>query len=175
MHWLEIANTTRCVSSCLLLSQGANVLIDLLSEHLLPNPKAGDSLAGTIKWNGVASTEGGLEPHRRHLGYVPISDQHLENLTVLETLQFSAQMRGCVTMAETLKSVLTQITLRVLGIPHIANNLVGSEETRGISGGERRRLSIALELVNFPTVLFAQQPTNGLDSDNGTLTCVRAT
>jgi hypothetical protein len=44
--------------------------------------------------------------------------------------------------------------------------LVGSGELRGISGGERRRLSIALELINFPSILFAQQPTNGLDSAN---------
>lgn len=58
------------------------------------------------------------------------------------------------------------VILKVLGISHIRNMLVGSGELRGISGGERRRLSIALELVNLPSVMFAQQPTNGLDSAN---------
>jgi ABC-type multidrug transport system ATPase subunit len=50
-----------------------------------------------------------------------------------------------------------------LGIEHIANTKIGIAGKRGISGGEKRRVSIAMEVVTSPSILFLDEPTSGLD------------
>ena len=49
----------------------------------------------------------------------------------------------------------------ILGIKHVANTVVGGELLRGVSGGERKRVSIGVELVNCPSILFLDEPTSG--------------
>ena len=56
------------------------------------------------------------------------------------------------------------VVLDTLGIAHVANTVVGGELLRGVSGGERKRVSIGVELVTCPSVLFMDEPTTGLDS-----------
>jgi len=70
------------------------------------------------------------------------------------------------------KHALVEETLVELGIAHIADQRIGDDDTRGISGGERRRVSIATELVTMPRLLFLDEPTSGLDSHNA-LTIMR--
>lgn len=53
------------------------------------------------------------------------------------------------------------MVLRHLGLSHTANTLVGNEMIRGVSGGERKRVSIGVELVKAPGILFLDEPTTG--------------
>jgi len=76
---------------------------------------------------------------------------------------FSATMRLPNRTDEQRKARVDKI-IQDLGISDCANTRVGSVLTRGISGGERKRTSIAFELVADPTVLFLDEPTTGLDS-----------
>lgn len=95
---------------------------------------------------------------------VPVDDVHLPTLTVHETVLFSASQRLSATMPDSVKRLFVDIVLKLLGLSHCADTLVGSQEVRGISGGEKRRLSIAVELVAGAAVLIADRPTDGLDS-----------
>jgi ABC-type multidrug transport system ATPase subunit len=54
--------------------------------------------------------------------------------------------------------------MRVLGLHHICESVVGSEEKRGISGGQKKRLSIGVEIIHMPEMIFLDEPTTGLDS-----------
>lgn len=95
-------------------------------------------------------------------GYVTQKDTLFPLLTVEETLMFSAKLR--------LKLPSSQLAARVesliqeLGLSHVAGARVGDEKNRGISGGEKRRVSIGVDVIHDPRVLILDEPTSGLDS-----------
>ncbi|OIV96999.1 hypothetical protein TanjilG_25824 [Lupinus angustifolius] len=99
---------------------------------------------------------------RKISGYVTQNDTLFPLLTVEETIMFSAKLR--------LNLPREQICLRVksviqeLGLSHVARSRVGDERVRGVSGGEKRRISIGVEVIHDPKVLILDEPTSGLDS-----------
>ena len=92
----------------------------------------------------------------------------LPTLTVHETILNSALLRLPRQMSRLAKEQRVYEVEKELGIHHICDSLIGSEEGngRGISGGEKRRVSIACELVTSPSILFLDEPTSGLDAYN---------
>ncbi|KAH0110190.1 hypothetical protein KCU66_g12705, partial [Aureobasidium melanogenum] len=105
---------------------------------------------------------------RSVIGFVDQDDTMLPTLTVHETIVDSAMLRLPKEMSYASKLQKVEDVERQLGIYHIRDQLIGSEEGngRGISGGEKRRVGIACELVTSPSILFLDEPTSGLDAFN---------
>ncbi len=81
-----------------------------------------------------------------------------------ETLSLAAELRlGTSQGSQQCQEVVTDI-LKRLGLTNSADTVVGDAKTRGLSGGEKKRLSIGCELIGSPLLLFADEPTTGLDS-----------
>ncbi|KAJ1561159.1 hypothetical protein HK405_004753, partial [Cladochytrium tenue] len=137
---------------------GKTTLLDILARR----NKAGTVL-GEVLVNGSPM---GDKEFKSIIGYVDQEDTLMDTLTVHETILYSALLRLPRSMSYAAKRRRVDQTLRELGIAHIANRRIGSTGARGISGGEKRRVSIACELVTSPSILFLDEPTSGLDSYN---------
>ncbi|WOH08763.1 hypothetical protein DCAR_0728211 [Daucus carota subsp. sativus] len=100
---------------------------------------------------------------RKICGFVAQEDNLLPLLTVKETLSFSAMFRlKEISVKEREERV--ENLMYELGLDHVANSFIGDEENRGISGGERKRVSIGVDIIHDPPVLLLDEPTSGLDS-----------
>ncbi len=91
------------------------------------------------------------------------SDDLIATLTVHEYLHFSANLRLPSSISRAEKKVIVDTTMHEMGLHECANIHVGNWHLRGLSGGEKRRLSIALEILTRPRLLFLDEPTSGLD------------
>jgi ABC-type multidrug transport system ATPase subunit len=88
----------------------------------------------------------------------------LSTLTVRETVTYSALLRLPSSMRKSEVRRMVDDTLDEMGLQECADRNVGNWHLRGISGGEKKRLSIALEILTHPRLLFLDEPTSGLDS-----------
>jgi ABC transport system ATP-binding/permease protein len=134
---------------------GKTTLLNLMSGIQKPT-------SGTVNINGIdvikdnKSLEGVF-------GYVPQDDLLIEDLTVFENLYYAA----CQCFGDKSREEVTEIvdrTLSNLGLLEKRELKVGSPFNKVISGGQRKRLNIALELIREPLVLFLDEPTSGLSS-----------
>ncbi len=116
---------------------------------------------GRVLFNG-ASLYDYYDRFRQQLGYVPQDDIVHAQLTVSEALYFSARLRTDLSDEE-----IRARTLKVLGQLQMLDKKdtqIGSPERKTLSGGQRKRVNIALELINDTPVLFLDEPTSGLSS-----------
>ena len=116
---------------------------------------------GVVAINGVPESVKGFGPF---VGFVPQEDTMHTNLTVGENVEFYGALRlpRHYTAWDVRKVV--ERTLEVLGLEHIEGSVIGDAEKRGISGGQRKRVNVAMEIVSDPSLLFLDEPTSGLDS-----------
>jgi len=99
--------------------------------------------------------------YKRVVGFVDQEDTLMPTLTVYETVLYSAILRLPRDMSIDAKRFRTLETMNELGILGIKDSRIGESGKRSISGGEKRRVSIACELVTSPSVLFLDEPTSG--------------
>ncbi|KAF1659457.1 ATP-binding cassette sub-family G member 2, partial [Aptenodytes patagonicus] len=134
---------------------GKSSLLDVLAARKDP---AG--LSGEVLIDGIPQP-----PNFKCIsGYVVQDDVVMGTMTVRENLHFSAALRlpSSISVKEKEKRV-TQI-ISELGLSKVADAKVGTELIRGVSGGERKRTNIGMELITEPPVLFLDEPTTGLDA-----------
>ncbi|KAJ1436410.1 P-loop containing nucleoside triphosphate hydrolase [Sesbania bispinosa] len=135
---------------------GKSTLIDALANRI-----AKGRLKGRVALNGEA-----LESRLLKVisAYVMQDDLLFPMLTVEETLNFAAEFRLPRTLSKSKKKARVQALIDQLGLRNAAKTVIGDEGHRGVSGGERRRVSIGIDIIHDPILLFLDEPTSGLDS-----------
>ena len=116
---------------------------------------------GVTKVNGVP---GVISKYKKIIGYVPQDDIVLPELTVRENILHSARIRLPSNWKEDEIQRHVDILLNCLQLSHVKNSLVGNTAAPVISGGQRKRVSIGMELAAAPMALFLDEPTSGLDA-----------
>eukprot|EP01119_Soliformovum_irregulare_P022241 TRINITY_DN756_c1_g1_i2.p1 TRINITY_DN756_c1_g1~~TRINITY_DN756_c1_g1_i2.p1 ORF type:complete len:570 (-),score=129.53 TRINITY_DN756_c1_g1_i2:1856-3445(-) len=116
---------------------------------------------------GAYKTEGSIQFNDKDpklfensMGYCLQSDQLMPNLTVRETLQYAAALR----LPKKDRQKQVEGVIQELGLKECADTFIGSASVKGISGGEKRRVSVAIQLLTNPSLLFLDEPTTGLDA-----------
>lgn len=137
---------------------GKSTLLDILARK----HKKG-AISGDILVNGRYVAD---DAFRKVMGFVDQEDTLMSTLTVYETVLYSALLRLPRQMSFEAKKFRTLETMHELGILGIKDARIGETGNRSISGGEKRRVSIACELVTSPSILFLDEPTSGLDAFN---------
>ena len=156
---------------------GKTTLLNLLARR---NPTSSAKVAGKTL---VGGSEIDTASFQHISSYVEQEDTLIGSLTVEETLKFSAELSlaGYVAVSNYYQATTTyttphrstskaermnrvQLLLRSFGIQDQAKTLIGTPIRKGISGGQKRRLSVASQLITSPKILFMDEPTSGLDS-----------
>lgn len=118
--------------------------------------------SGKLTFNGAIPSDSVI---RSVCSYVCQDDDALlPSLTVRETLRFAAGLRLPSFMSSEEKHRRAEEVLMKMGLKDCANNLIGSDMIKGISGGEKRRVSIAVQVLTDPRILLLDEPTSGLDA-----------
>jgi len=134
---------------------GKSTLMKLMLGYL-------SDFTGSIEFNGI-SFHKNFNILKEFVGYVPQDDLLFENLTVYENLFYAGKLKNPEISNEKLNNRINELLIE-LGLSEKRDLPVGNEIKRTLSGGERRRLNIGIELLNDVDVLFLDEPTSGLSS-----------
>eukprot|EP00941_MAST-03F_sp_MAST-3F-sp1_P005589 g5589.t1 len=135
---------------------GKSTLVNILMGKIKPT-------SGNVFINGQKDME--FQEVCSMTGFVPQDDIMLTGLTVRENIMHSANTRvSAEAHRKKSRSQRVDELLETLGLKSVQHTIVGNDRKRGLSGGERKRVSIALELISDPAALFLDEPTTGLDS-----------
>ncbi|KAJ6357960.1 hypothetical protein OIU78_005736 [Salix suchowensis] len=126
----------------------------------------GCRMTGLILINGKNES---VHSYKKIIGFVPQDDIVHGNLTVEENLWFSAHCRLSAYMSKPDKVLIVERVIESLGLQSVRDSMVGTVEKRGISGGQRKRVNVGLEMVMEPSLLILDEPTSGLDSASSQL------
>ncbi|KAJ8308063.1 hypothetical protein KUTeg_012937 [Tegillarca granosa] len=135
---------------------GKTSLLDVIAGR-----NDGGEVTGEVYLNSVARTNSMI---RACSAYVRQDDRLLAHLTVKETLMFVAQLKLPSKFLHSQIEARVDSVIAELGLSHVSDTKVGNAESRGVSGGERRRVSIGIQLLLDPSILLLDEPTSGLDA-----------
>ncbi|KAI3976512.1 hypothetical protein MKX01_008370 [Papaver californicum] len=135
---------------------GKSTFLDALAGRI-----ARGSLQGSVSVNARPVTTSYM---KKVSSYVMQDDQLFPMLTVFETFMFAAEVRLSPSISKAEKKIRVYQLIEQLGLQSTTHTFIGDEGRRGVSGGERRRVSIGVDIIHKPSVLFLDEPTSGLDS-----------
>eukprot|EP00475_Leptophrys_vorax_P012879 TRINITY_DN1924_c0_g2_i2.p1 TRINITY_DN1924_c0_g2~~TRINITY_DN1924_c0_g2_i2.p1 ORF type:complete len:923 (-),score=21.78 TRINITY_DN1924_c0_g2_i2:61-2700(-) len=135
---------------------GKTTLLNIVGHRI-----AAGKRSGTVELDGTVVRGSQMQ---RLSAYVMQDDLMYPSLTVRETLMFSAELRLPQSVSRKEKEAKVERLLELLGLLKVGDSLIGDEDRRGVSGGERKRVAIGVEIVCDPRILFLDEPTSGLDS-----------
>lgn len=139
---------------------GKTTLLLTLNGYLPPS-------SGIVRINGE-DLYNIYDTLRGSIGYVPQDDLVHPELTVFEAVRYSAKFRLPPDYSDDEIDARVEQTLKDLGLDGVKNLMIGKPEKKVLSGGQRKRVNIALELVTDPVILFLDEPTSGLAADDTT-------
>lgn len=134
---------------------GKTSLLDVISG------RSDGEVTGVVSYKGEQCTR---DVMMQKSSYVLQADRLLPTLTVRETLTYMAYLKlpGNSSLAEIEAKV--QSVIMDMGLSHVADNRIGGAVIRGVSGGEKRRITIGVQLLKDPDILLLDEPTSGLDA-----------
>lgn len=135
---------------------GKTMLLEVVSGQKEPS-------SGYVRLNGQSLYDNWVLLRQR-IGYVPQEDIMHRDLTVYEVLYHTARLKLPLDLPE---EAIVQTVLSVMermGLASLKDVVIGGENVRGISGGQRKRVNIAMELITEPSLLILDEPTSGLDA-----------
>ncbi|XP_042513197.1 ABC transporter G family member 31-like isoform X2 [Macadamia integrifolia] len=135
---------------------GKTTLMDVLAGR-----KTGGYIEGEIRISGHAKVQGTFS---RISGYVEQSDIHSPQVTVEESLLFSSSLRLSMEISKESKREFVEQVMALVELDTLRHALVGLPGNSGLSTEQRKRLTIAVELVANPSIIFMDEPTSGLDA-----------
>ncbi|RDX82320.1 ABC transporter G family member 7, partial [Mucuna pruriens] len=136
---------------------GKTTLLNVLAGQLTASPRL--HLSGVLEFNGKLGSKNAYK-----FAYVRQEDLFFSQLTVRETLSLATELQlPNISSVEERDEFVNNLLFK-LGLVSCADTNVGDAKVRGISGGEKKRLSLACELLASPSVIFADEPTTGLDA-----------
>ena len=139
---------------------GKTTLLMTLNGYLPPT-------SGQVRVNGE-DLYAIYDALRGSIGYVPQDDIVHPELTVFEAVKYSAKFRLPPDYSDAEIDQRVEQTLKDLGLDSLRNLEIGKPEKKVLSGGQRKRVNIALELVTDPVIVFLDEPTSGLAADDTT-------
>eukprot|EP00931_Biecheleriopsis_adriatica_P008404 TRINITY_DN109599_c0_g1_i1.p1 TRINITY_DN109599_c0_g1~~TRINITY_DN109599_c0_g1_i1.p1 ORF type:complete len:625 (+),score=149.82 TRINITY_DN109599_c0_g1_i1:59-1933(+) len=139
---------------------GKTSLLNVLAGRIR-SKGAGQRVEGSMLLDGNPISGSSL---RKRIAYVMQQDLLTPTQTPREALLFSARLRLPSSVSDTAKKELVEKVLSDLGLMKCADTYIGNELIRGISGGEKKRTCVGIELVVKPKLIFLDEPTSGLDS-----------
>ncbi|KAL7721514.1 ABC transporter [Entamoeba marina] len=152
-----------------LFSRTSKLILDDVNGYVMPGELValmGLSGAGKSTLLDILSgiRKSGMIFGRYAIGYVSQANYLMKTQTVREALMFYATLKSPPFTRRKVRKVIVEDVMETLNLKHIEDEMIGDETKRGISGGEKKRVSIGCELVTNPSVLFLDEPTTGLDS-----------
>ena len=141
---------------------GKTSLLNAVAGRLVDGGGTRYRRSGTVKFNGAVPSG---EVVQSVASFVTQDDNALlSSLTVRETLRYAALLRLPSFMPKQQKIARAEEVLLKMGLKDCADTLVGNNLLKGISGGEKRRVSIAVQILTDPRILLLDEPTSGLDA-----------
>lgn len=135
---------------------GKTTLMDVLAGR-----KTSGYIEGSISVSGYPKNQ---ETFARVIGYCEQTDIHSPNLTVYESVVYSAWLRLSADINNNTREMFVEEVMGLVELNPIRNSLVGLPGVNGLSTEQRKRLTIAVELVANPSIIFMDEPTSGLDA-----------